>query len=81
MPHDEGIFHDYSRELKAIAHYLKEISEHQKRIAFCVCKLLPSPATGFKIDQRGGDMAINGIPVGGMGTFMEVPDPPGSRWA
>ena len=79
MPHDEGIFHDYSRELKAIAHYLKEISESQHKIAVCLCKLvLPSPATGFKINQRGGDMAINGIPVGGMGTFMEVPDPPGS---
>jgi hypothetical protein len=71
---------DYTAELRAAAKLLEEISDQQQKIAICLCKIvLPSPATSFKIIQTGdSSMAINGIPVGGMGSFSEVPDPPGS---
>jgi len=76
---EEGIFgHDYHHELKSIAHSLKEIAHTQKRIAFCLCKLVPSPATGFEITQTGDTMPITGVPAGGQGSFMAVTDPPGS---
>jgi hypothetical protein len=59
----------------------REIAVSLRNIAFCICRLvLPSPATGFKIQQQaeGESMAITGVPVGGTGTFVAVTDPPGS---
>jgi hypothetical protein len=89
-----GLFHNYTKELKQIAAAQISIAHSQKQlveielekarflheIAMCVCKLVvPLPAKGFKISQLGGQgMAITGIPIGGMGSFKAVTDPPES---